>query len=438
MSKKVYDTIIVGGGLAGLAGLAAARELGWQGYSVLLLEARERWGGRAWSDERLGQKVEMGGTWFHWMQPHIWTEVMRYQLAVTHTPAPETAYWIAGNQRTKGASSSLMAMLDQGMAALEQEAEDVFPHPFQPLTGEKLPMIDHLSIDDRLQQLPVTRDVYALMHSLWALAFHGSPEQGGLAQALRWLALSQWDWKTMLELFAAYQLKEGTETLVNHMAEDIRGDTRRGVQVTSVEDHAHAYRVKTHNGDTYEGTSVMITLPLQLLSSMSISPPWSRTKELAIKEGQTSEGIKIWARVRGWEERAIALAPAHYPLNYVQYEGKVGEDQLLVGFGPDAGRLDGEDDREVERALRYWEPGVQVVESTAHNWVQDPWSKQTWTMYQKHQLTRFHRALQEPERGLFLAGSGYADGWAGFMDGAIESGITRARQVTEYLQNQRK
>ncbi|MDT7642762.1 MAG: hypothetical protein QOC67_6063, partial [Pseudonocardiales bacterium] len=58
-----YDVVIVG---AGFAGLTAARELSRRGYSVLQLEARDRIGGRTWTDDRFGRELEMGGTWVHW------------------------------------------------------------------------------------------------------------------------------------------------------------------------------------------------------------------------------------------------------------------------------------------------------------------------------------------------------------------------------------
>lgn len=73
-----YDVIVIG---AGFAGLTAARDLGFKGKKVLLMEARDRIGGRCWTaDTGETAKLEMGGTWVHWIQPHVFSELQRYAL----------------------------------------------------------------------------------------------------------------------------------------------------------------------------------------------------------------------------------------------------------------------------------------------------------------------------------------------------------------------
>jgi len=60
--SSIYDTIIIG---AGWAGAAAARELTSKGRKVLILEARDRVGGRAKTWSKDGINVDVGCSWIH-------------------------------------------------------------------------------------------------------------------------------------------------------------------------------------------------------------------------------------------------------------------------------------------------------------------------------------------------------------------------------------
>ncbi|KAK7428163.1 hypothetical protein QQZ08_005403 [Neonectria magnoliae] len=76
-TPQTFDVIVVG---AGHCGLTAARDASLSGLEVLLLEGRDRIGGRSWSSNIGGYPFEMGGTWVHWGQPNVWREIMRYQM----------------------------------------------------------------------------------------------------------------------------------------------------------------------------------------------------------------------------------------------------------------------------------------------------------------------------------------------------------------------
>ena len=114
-------------------------------------------------------------------------------------------------------------------------------------------------------------------------------------------------------------------------------------------------------------------------------------------------------------------------------EYTVGGDTLMVAFGPDAGRLDPTDATAVAGDLNQLLPELEVVDVHAHDWTADQYSRGTWSMYRPGQITRYLRDLQQPEGRVMLAGSDVASGWNGFIDGAIESGLTAARCVAGML-----
>src|SRR6201996_4706594 len=86
------DVEVIGGGLAGLC---AARDLAEAGASVAVLEARDRLGGRTWTNRfpDTGEMVELGGSWFapeHEAAPH---ELARYGLGVRTHRLPRRVRW---------------------------------------------------------------------------------------------------------------------------------------------------------------------------------------------------------------------------------------------------------------------------------------------------------------------------------------------------------
>ena len=67
-----FDVAIIGGGAAGIG---AARELASSGRSALLLEASSRLGGRAWTYEIAGQRLDLGCGWLHSGDRNSWTRI---------------------------------------------------------------------------------------------------------------------------------------------------------------------------------------------------------------------------------------------------------------------------------------------------------------------------------------------------------------------------
>ena len=91
----MHDVIVIGGGFAGVT---AAREVALAGRSALLLEAKDRLGGRTWTADWNGQEIEYGGGWVHWHQPHTWSEITRGGIGVNLSdPEAATSWWVAAS-----------------------------------------------------------------------------------------------------------------------------------------------------------------------------------------------------------------------------------------------------------------------------------------------------------------------------------------------------
>ena len=107
--------------------------------------------------------------------------------------------------------------------------------------------------------------------------------------------------------------------------------------------------------------------------------------------------------------------------------------QIMIGFGPDAAACDVAETAGVQRKLDELLPGYEVVAAAAHDWLADPYSRGTWAIHRPGWYARHHAEMQRPEGLVLLAGSDLANGWAGFIDGAIESGITAAARAERLL-----
>lgn len=435
MSDEIYDVIIVG---AGFAGTTAARELSDKGLNILMLEGRNRIGGRTWYEKRMGKELELGGTYVHWNQPHMWAELTRYDLNLKESPTMEKAYWIADGELHSGSQDEMAKELTEGMTIFLKDTKNYFPRPFDPFHDDTLEEVDHLSVMDKLEEIKpaVSKEAYGLLESTWS-EYTSTDDLSipGLSQAYRWAALAGHDMNEFQDTFELFSIEGGTKRLINAIYNDSKVELKLSTTVTVIEKVEDNHKVTTENGDEYTGRAVIAAIPINVINNIEFTPPLSEGKRSIASEKQTSEGIKVWAKVRGLEGPVTMKAPPEYPVNSAHVEMIDGDEGYIMGFGSKESKMDMNNPKEVEEMYRNFLPDIEVIESVGHNWVEDKFSQGTWGVLKKDQLSKYGKELQKSENGLYLAGSDYADGWIGYMDGAIESGLTISKRVEKHLKN---
>ena len=159
------------------------------------------------------------------------------------------------------------------MTEVLAEARRALPQPYDycPLS-DQAKALDQVSVAEKIAALDLDPQQRALLDGMWAVNFSGAPSRSAYTQALRWCALAGGDWKLMFEACAAYKFARGTRSLLDAIAADATADIRLNTTVTSIEETADEVPVTCGDGTPVFGKRVVITVPLNILNSIDVTP----------------------------------------------------------------------------------------------------------------------------------------------------------------------
>jgi monoamine oxidase len=425
-----HDVVVVG---AGFAGLTAARELSHRGLDVLVLEARDRLGGRTWTGPLADVEVELGGAYVHWYQAHVWAEITRYGLSLDDSADADAAVWIADGRRHEGSADSLWERLAVGMEALHRGTDELFPRPVDALAGgAALVEADRLTVADRLDRADLDAEVLDPTAGVAATLSSAPNDEAGLTQYLRAFALAHQDASLVGDINGTFAIAQGTRGLAEAIAADGGHEIRTSAAVARIAQDGHGATVWT--GETAVASSgVVAAIPINALRTIAFEPALPPDVAAIAEVGQASRGAKLWFRSDAELEPTVAVTPEDRAVSFVEaIPHPAGGSVLLAFAGTNVAFADGRRDAVLEE-LDVLFPGLPITAVGGHDWTSDPWSRGTWCCFRPGQLTGYLRALQRPHRRIAFAGGDIAEAWGGYIDGAIESGMTAARDVIGIL-----
>ncbi|MBY4401087.1 FAD-dependent oxidoreductase [Rhodococcus fascians] len=425
MSEKIYDVAVIGGGFAGLT---AAREASQLGKSVVVIEATNRLGGRTWTDDRLGTRIELGGTDVHWLQPHVWAEMSRYNLAIEEFTPPTELLYISDGEVHQDSDEFVFGLMDKGMSALAEVARTAYERPHDPHFSNAAFDFDKLSVGEFLDGVDMTKLEREVTSSFWAAACQAPLDKAGISIALRWLALAGWDWQVMLDVISRYKIVGGTGLLIDGIVSDTTAEFVMNATVTALAESESVVRVDLADGRTVTSRTVVCAVPVNVLSDIAIEPKQPHIQRIA-EAGQISGGQKVVVRIKGDRAPYMAFAPEGHPFVLLQYDRAIDGDHIAVAFGSDASAVNGSSREDVEAVLRTWLPDLDVVDVATHNWTADGLYRGTWAVPAPGQLRDQLDAVQAHNSRILLAGADLASGSFGLIDGAIFTGMRAGRDA---------
>ena len=434
---NLYDVIVVG---AGFAGLTASRDLSKNGHKVLMLDARGRIGGRTFTTAFAGHEMDMGGTWFGSGQPSVWAEKMRYDLDIEESAAAasEEIIWFENKKPVAVSPDDYWGTMVPAYDQFYAPARTQFPHPFDPLKVADTELLDQKSAGEVIDSLDLSQQQKDMFHSFACINGHSNSYTSSYLDQLRWVALGGQDKWVMWDNLSRFKFKGGSKVLADKMHADSRATTKLGSAAVKVTQSNDQVTITTDRGEQFKARQVIMAVPLNTCKDIEFEPALSAVKTSAFEQGHTGSGTKVYVKIKGKRPKFFANGYQDMPLCFLwtEYDSEDEADQVLCGFGASPDLLDVSDSAAVTAAVKQYLPDAEVLETFSYDWNIDQWSKGTWCMYPKGMLTSSLAELQRAEGKVHFASGDIADGWRGFIDGAIESGAQVAQKIHEKIQRE--
>ncbi len=279
------EVIVLG---AGMAGLAAARMLVDKNHRVVLLEGRNRIGGRAWTDSSLGVPLDLGASWIHGVQGNPLTALANKAGA---------AMVVTDYERMQRYSSNGQELPDSEDRKIDNDFENLMAK----LDAYRETLDDDISLQKGIQNVlgraPTPPMAYALNSAI----------EHEYAGALTDLSLFEWDQDGE---FGGNDVifPKGYIQLVRKLAAGL--DIRTSQVVKQVKYDTKGVSIQTNTG-LAQAKYAVVTFPLGVLKSRSVSfsPALPAAKRNAIARLKMGVLNKLYLKFPSvfWDKQAHLL-----------------------------------------------------------------------------------------------------------------------------------
>lgn len=425
MSDDKFDVIVVG---AGFAGATAARDLGESGKRVLVLEARNRVGGRTWA-KPVGdgtKKLEMGGGYFlpASVHPLVNAEIDRYGKKLLGMSAPAERYiWDLDGEVIHGFPLPMDEIrgLEEAIHRIKTDCERI---TFGQELSEDLADLD-ISAAEYFASVGAGPKLQDLL-TLFAGLISGGKAEDSSALYLLWkvagLGNSPWAY---FEAFGR-KLEGGTTSLVEAILADSGADVRLETPIARVVQDDSGVTVTTVAGESFTAGRAIVAVPVNCWEDIEFSPALSPQKQQMAEEKHMSRARKVWAVLENVPP-TIMMGSSPDQFSAVMADSRWGEGVLHCCFKSVAADLPGVTPEIVQDQMSRTMPEAKVTEVFTHDWNVDPYAKGAMIAHRKGRALALMDAIRRPEGRLAFAGSDVSSTYTSWIEGAVESGHATAR-----------
>ncbi len=412
---------------AGIAGLAAAQALTEQGRSVIILEARNRVGGRMWTDSSLGVPLDLGASWIHGVNGNPITKLAK-QFGVKTVPTDDE------NSIMFNADGSEYSDVEW------EETESLFEEIYEEVALMQEETENDTSLQDAFDAVLSEYDLSdEQMRRLNYYAYLGTSLEYGADMN----DLSLWEWDQDEEFGGEEVIfPGGYNQITNGLAKGL--DIRLETVVKTIRYGDDGVVVETTAGD-FVADQAVVTFPLGVLKQASVKfePPLPESKQLAIQKLSMGVLNKVYLRFPEvfWDENVETISYLGDVLgewsDWLSFVPFTGEPVLMAFHGGDKGfALENlSDDVIVAGAMKtlqvmFGESVPEPIGVLITRWGKDPFALGAYSHIPPFASGEDYDALFEPvDDKLYFAGEATSREYPSTVHGAYLSGLAAAREM---------